>query len=166
MRAWIAPYSPTKRGLSLWQTVFVHRYCHRSWSLKINDVTQLSALRCDSAFSFSTDIIERLTPDPAFESKKPLFEPRMEMGLRIYVGLLLLTPKVPSLPFNSEDTAFLSWAPSYTAFHNWHNCWVCRALISWRLPMVGFSASRKGLSSPLWWHLTMLRWTDITMDIM
>ena len=93
------------------------------------------------------------------------------MGLRIYVGLLLLTPKVLSLPFNSQENAFLSWAPSYAAFHNRHNCWVCRALISWRLPMVGFSASRKGLSSTLWWHLTILRWTGIThctltMDIM
>ena len=31
-----------KKELSLWQTVFEHRYCHRSWSLKIN---------YDSAFS-------------------------------------------------------------------------------------------------------------------
>ena len=53
-------------------------------------------------------------------------------------------------------------------------------LIDWRLPVVGFSTSKKGLSSALqlpsptkiicetssWWHLTILRWTDVTMDIM
>ena len=40
------------------------------------------------------------------------------MGLRIYVGLLLLTPKVLSLQSDPQDNAFLSWACSYTAFHN------------------------------------------------
>ena len=42
MRAWTAP---KKKGLSLWQTVFVHIYCHRSWSLKINYWTQLLAFQ-------------------------------------------------------------------------------------------------------------------------
>ena len=32
---------PKKKGLSLWQTIFVHRYCHRSWSLRINYMIQL-----------------------------------------------------------------------------------------------------------------------------
>ena len=41
-----------------------------------------------------------------------------QMGLIIYVGLLLLTPKVPSLPFDPQDNAFLSWVHSYTAFHS------------------------------------------------
>ena len=41
MRAQTAP----KKGLSLWQTVFAHRYCHISWSLRINYVTQLSAFQ-------------------------------------------------------------------------------------------------------------------------
>ena len=49
------------------------------------------------------------------------------MGLIIYVGLLLLTPKVLSLPPDPKDNAFLSWTPSYAAFHNQSNCWVCRA---------------------------------------
>ena len=40
------------------------------------------------------------------------------MGLRIYVGLLLLTPNILSLQFDLQDNAFLSWAHSYTAFHN------------------------------------------------
>ena len=52
------------------------------------------------------------------------------MGLIIYVSLLLLTPKIPSLPFDPQDTAFLSGAHSYAAFHNQSNCWVCRALPS------------------------------------
>ena len=34
------------------------------------------------------------------------------MGLMIYVSLLLLTPKVLSLPFDPQDNAFLSWAHS------------------------------------------------------
>ena len=49
-----------------------------------------------------------------------------QMG-QIYVSLLLLTPKVPSLPFDPQDNAFLPWLHSYTAFHNRSNCWVCGA---------------------------------------
>ena len=52
------------------------------------------------------------------------------MGLRIYVGLLLLTPKVMSLPFDPQDSDFLSWTHSYGAFHNRSSCWVCGALPS------------------------------------
>ena len=66
--------------------------------------------------------------DPAFESNKPLFEQGTGMGPSVYLGLLLLTPKVLSLPFDPHDNAFLSWAHSYEAFHNQHNCWVYRAL--------------------------------------
>ena len=73
-------------------------------------MTQLSA--------FSTDITGRLTPDLAFESNKPVFEPETEMGLRICMGLLLLTPKVLSLPFDPQDNVFLSCTHSYAAFHN------------------------------------------------
>ena len=40
------------------------------------------------------------------------------MGLIIYVSLLLLTPKILSLPFDPQDNAFLSWAHSYAAFHS------------------------------------------------
>ena len=47
-----------------------------------------------------------------------------QMGLIIYVGLLLLTQKVLSLLFDPQDNAFLSWAHSYAAFHNRSNCWV------------------------------------------
>ena len=52
------------------------------------------------------------------------------MGLRIYVVLLLLTPKVLSLQFDLQDNDFLSWTHSYAAFHNQSNCWVCGALLS------------------------------------
>ena len=52
------------------------------------------------------------------------------MGLLTYVSLLLLTPKILSLPFDPQDNAFLSWAHSYTVFHNQSNCWVCGALPS------------------------------------
>ena len=52
------------------------------------------------------------------------------MGLIIYVSLLMLTPKILSLPFDPEDNAFLSWAHSYAAFHNQSNSWVCGALPS------------------------------------
>ena len=72
-----------------------------------------------------------VTPDLASESGMPLFEPGTEvliktfgsggqsleplwegpyqMGLIISVTLLLLTPKVPSLPSDPQDNAFLSW---------------------------------------------------------
>ena len=67
------------------------------------------------------------------------------MGLTIYVSLLLLIPKILSLPFNPQDNAFLSWAHSYAAFHNWSNYWVCGALPSssmegvplWTSPLQG-----------------------------
>ena len=51
-----------------------------------------------------------------------------QIGLIIYVGLLLLTPKVLSLLFDPQDNDFLSWAHSYAAFHNWINWRVCSAL--------------------------------------
>ena len=44
-----------------------------------------------------------------------------QMGLIIYVSLLLLTPKILSLTFDPLDNAFLSWAHSYTAFHSRSN---------------------------------------------
>ena len=50
------------------------------------------------------------------------------MGLRIYVGLLLLNPKVLSLLFDPQDNVFFSWAHFYAAFHNWSNYWVCGTL--------------------------------------
>ena len=105
-------------------------------------VTQLSA------FQQALTELRETTPDPASESSKPLFEPGTkvfiktlgsggpsleplwegpyQMGLVIYVSLLLLTPKILSLPFDPQDNAFLSWAHS-AAFHNWSNCWVCGA---------------------------------------
>ena len=88
-----------------------------------------------------------------------------QVALIIYVSLLLLSPKVLSLSFDSQDNNFLPWAHSYATFHNQSNCWVGGALpssSSGRLPMVGFSTSRKGLSSTLWWHVTTLRWTGAT----
>ena len=68
-----------------------------------------------------------------------------QMGLIIYVSLLLLTPKILSLPFDPQDNAFLSWDHSYAAFHNQSNCWVCGALPSssvegfpwWTSPLQG-----------------------------
>ena len=51
-----------------------------------------------------------------------------QMGLILCVSLLLLTPKILSLPFDPQDNAVLSWAHSYAAFHNQSNCWVCRVL--------------------------------------
>ena len=67
------------------------------------------------------------------------------MGLITYVSLLLLTPNILSLPFDPQDNAFLSWAHSYTAFHNRSNCWVCGTLASssvegfpwWTSPLQG-----------------------------
>ena len=53
-----------------------------------------------------------------------------QINLMIYVGLHLLSPEVLSLPFDIQDNAFLSWAHSYAAFHNWSNCWVCRVFPS------------------------------------
>ena len=50
-----------------------------------------------------------------------------QMSLITYVSLLLLTPKVLSLPFDPQDNAFLFWAHSYAALHSQSNCWVCGA---------------------------------------
>ena len=66
------------------------------------------------------------------------------MGLITYVSLLMLTPKIPSLPSDPEDNAFLL-AHSYAAFHNQSNCWLCGALPSssvegfpwWTSPLQG-----------------------------
>ena len=98
MRAWT---SPKKKRLSLWQTVFVHRYCHRSWSLRINYVTQLSAFQ----------------PPHQLKASRSGF---LDFRERAF--------------FNPGNT-----------FTNNNHMW-CLFLI--------------------WWHLTILRCTDVTMDIM
>ena len=114
-----------------------------------------------------------------------------KMGLITYVSLLLLTPKILSLPFDPQDNALLSWPHSYAEFHNQSNCWVCGVLPSssvkgfpwWTSPLQGkdflqkkektFSKSANTFNNNRmwclflnWWHLTTLRWTDVTMDIM
>ena len=48
------------------------------------------------------------TLGPEGQSLKPLWEGPYQMGLAIYVGLLLLIPKILSLPFDPQDNAFLS----------------------------------------------------------
>ena len=113
-----------------------------------------------------------------------------QMGLIIYMGLLMLTPNVVNLPFDPQDNAFQSWAHSYTAFHNWSNCLVCRVLPSssvegfpwWVFPFQGkdflklcekifTNNNHMWCLSLIWWHLAILRWTRVTlctltMDIM
>ena len=75
------------------------------------------------------------------------------VGLIIYVSLPLLPPKIPSLHLDPQDNAFLTWAQSYTEFHNQSNCWVCEDLwifsISGRLPVVDTSISKKRCSPSL-----------------
>ena len=105
-----------------------------------------------------------------------------KMGLIIYVSLLLLTPKVFSLPFDPQDNPLLSWAHSYAEFHNQSNCWSveCSPLHQWKASRGGhlhFKEKTLQICKYLnnnhmwrlflnWWHLTALRWTDVTMDIM
>ena len=110
------------------------------------------------------------------------------MGLIIYVSLLILTPKILSLPFDPQDNAFLSWAHFYAAFHNQSNFWVCGTLPCssvegfwwWKSPLQGntFSKSVNTFDNHrmwylffIWRHLTTLTWTcatrcTLTMDIM
>ena len=108
-----------------------------------------------------------------------------QIGLKIYVSLLLLTPNILSLPLDPQDNVFLSWAHSYAAFHNRSNCWVCRALPSssvegfpwWTSPLQGkdflqvFNNNHMRCLFFIWWHLPTLKWTGatrctLTMDIM
>ena len=110
-----------------------------------------------------------------------------QTGLIIYVSLLLLAPKILSVPFDPQDNDFLSWAHP-AAFHNWSNWWVCGALpsSSWKASCGGhrhfkkktFSKSANTFDSNhmwclfyIWWHLPTLNWTGatlctLTMDIM
>ena len=116
----LCPRPKKKAGgiMSLWQTVFVHKYCYRSWNLRINYLTQLSV------FQQTLWKLREVTPDPASDSDKPLFktgtevlikmlesggqslEPLWEcpyqISLTSYMGLLLLTPKVLSLLFDHK----------------------------------------------------------------
>ena len=129
-----------------------------------------------SLLPFQKDFTSRLAPDPAFESNKLVFGPGTDMSLRIYVGLLLLTPKVLSLPFDPQDNAFLSWAPSYTAFHNHIIAGSAEYSISSSLKTShgGFLHFKEKTffnsvniftnnSHLIWWHLTVLRWTSVTL---
>ena len=76
-----------------------------------------------------------------------------QMSLIIYVSLLMLTPKVLSVPFDPQDNDFLSWAHSYATFHNQSDCWVCGTLpLHQRKSSHGIdiSTSRKRLFLSLW----------------
>ena len=97
--------------------------------------------------------------------------PLERLGLIIYVSLLLLTPKILSLPFDPQDNAFLSWAHSYAAFHSLTAGSVEHSpLHQWKDSQGGhlhfkektFSKSantfnnRKWCLFLNWWHLTTL----------
>ena len=60
------------------------------------------------AFQQTLEEFQEVTPDPAAESSKPLFEPGTDIGLITYMSLFLLTPKVLSLLFDPQDNTFLS----------------------------------------------------------
>ena len=96
-----------------------------------------------------------------------------QLGLIIYVRLLLLIPKIPSLLFDPQDNEFLSWAHSYAALLNQPNCWV--PLHQWKASCGGQEEKdfKKRTSSKsantfdnnnhmwyllIWWHLTIQRW--------
>ena len=110
-----AQTAPKKKGLSLWQTFFVHRYCHSSWSLKINYVTQLLAF-------------QRSWPN--LWVKQAAVWARSHQGPENLGELASADPQNPKPAFDSQDNAFLSWTHSYAAFHTWSTCWVCGALPS------------------------------------
>ena len=112
-----AQTAPKKKGLSLWQTVFVHRYHDRSWSLKINYVTQLLAFQhtLPGGWLLTQPLSQtshRLSQEPrwAWESRWACFC----WLQKSWVCLLALktTPSCPGL------------IPTP------HNCWVCGALPS------------------------------------
>ena len=104
-----------------------------------------------------------------------------QMRLIIYVSLLLLTPKILGLPFDAQDNEFLSWAHSYAAFHNQTAGSVEHSLLhQWKASRGGhlhfkkktfsksantFNDNRMWCLFLNWWHLTILRWTDLTMDM-
>ena len=151
MRTWTAA---KKKVLSLWQTVLMHRYCHRSWGIKINYVTQLLAfqqtlpggqlrlwVKLASVWARNQDGPKNLCRLASADSKSP------ESAV---------WPSRQCLPVLGS---FLCCIPQL----RWLlDLWSTPLLINWRLPMMGFSASRKGLSSALRWHLTILRWAGIT----
>ena len=63
-----------------------------------------------------------------------------QIGLIIYVSLLLLTPNIQHLPFNPQDNAFLSWDHFYAAFHSLITGSLEHSLlIQWKASMVGIS---------------------------
>ena len=103
-----------------------------------------------------------------------------QMGLIIYVSLLLLTPKILTLPFDPQDNVFPSWAQSYAAFHNLSDCWVRGALPSssaegfpwWTSSLQGkyflqvlntFNNNHMRCLFFMEWHLTNLKLTGTTL---
>ena len=111
-----------------------------------------------------------------------------QMGLIIYVSLLLLTQEILSLPFDPQDNAFLSWAHSYAAYstigltagsaeHSPLHQWKASRGGHLHFKEKTYSKSVKTFDNShmwclffVWWHLTTLKWTDailctLTMDI-
>ena len=101
-----------------------------------------------------------------------------QMGLIIYVSLLLLTPKILSLSFDPQGNAFLSWAQSYAEFHSQTAGSLGHSPLHHRKASLAGHFKEKMFSKFVntfdsnhmwcllnWWHLSILRWTDVTMDI-
>ena len=151
-----------------WKTLWIEYHLHSSWRHQYSEKTEkanniIKRHLCkqtqetqDSWFKFLPVALMRAGTAPKKEGLSP-FE-------CIYGRPFLHTDIV----IDSEALKLTMWL-SFQLFN---------LLINWRLPMVGFSTSRKGLSSPLhhnnrmwrlfgiWWPLTILRWIDVTMDIM
>ena len=70
---------------------------------------------------------------------------RNQDGTENLPGLASVDSKSWVWPFDPQDSTFLSWTHFYATFHNWSNCWVCRALPSssvediprWVSPLLG-----------------------------
>ena len=59
------------------------------------------------------------------KEKKIPDEPPLRMKLYNQLLLLGLINVILNL---TSDNAFISWAHSYTDFHNTYNCWICGAM--------------------------------------
>ena len=102
------------------------------------------------------------------------------------MSLLLLTPKILSVPFDPQDNAFLSWAHSYAAFHSLTagsvehsplHRWKASCGEHLHFKKKTFSKSANTFdNNHMWclffirWHLPALKWTGatlctLTMDI-
>ena len=168
--------APKKKGLSLWQTVFVRRYCDRSWSLKINYVTQRLAFQ--QTLPGGWLLTQPLSPTSPCLSQEPRWAQESRWACFCWLQkswVCCLTFKtVPScpglIPTLHSTISLIAGSAEHSPPHQLktsHGGFLHFKKRTWNFNSENTLTNNNHtwLLFLIRWHLTIVRRTDVTMDI-